>query len=345
MGNGYNYGQDEWAAETHRVASRPQGSARTGHRREILWAFRGALVVILVAVCTWFFVYGNREATVEVQPPNAASEQSVNAETSFAATEQTSEPEEPKESTEEEDIAERCERGYWPGGFRNPALLYCDGDWMRVGEKQTDDLVVYQWVNGDWQEYEPHGKTATGFDCFNSADMRQDGVPTVLRTDIATCDGGTSESASRGARSGTSTCGGLTGEEAVYTWIDRLPDSGVGSAWSPDFVDTEGYNPCAALSYIPVTVESATAASPYHIMLFHYGEYLGTATLEAYAFAPIISRDSDSSITVNYKYLRNNGESHAEASGRTTAHYRWDEGQGKVVMTGSAPPCSGRPCD
>ena len=91
------------------------------------------------------------------------------------------------------------------------------------------------------------------------------------------------------------------------------------------------------LSWITVTLEGATASSPYHILLFHNGEYLGTATAKAYGFSPKVSRVDDSEIAVTYRWPKE-GEGNAEASGTTQAGFRWDEGAQKVVMSGDVPP-------
>ena len=75
----------------------------------------------------------------------------------------------------------------------------------------------------------------------------------------------------------------------------------------------------------------------HHILLFHRGKFIGTATYEPYSFSPVITRTSDSSISVTYRYMKGD-ESPASASGRTTAEFSWSSSQNKVVMTGEVPP-------
>lgn len=99
----------------------------------------------------------------------------------------------------------------------------------------------------------------------------------------------------------------------------------------------DGYDDCAALSYIVITIESATGSSPYHIMLFHNGQYLGTATKKAFGFSPTVTRESDSLISVIFHWARP-GEGTANRSGESYAQFAWDDQQGKVAMTGDAPP-------
>jgi hypothetical protein len=62
------------------------------------------------------------------------------------------------------------------------------------------------------------------------------------------------------------------------------------------------FNPCATLSTALVTVEGATGSSPNHALLFHYGEYLGTATWEPYPFTSLnIPLTTDDTIVLEYK--------------------------------------------
>lgn len=108
-----------------------------------------------------------------------------------------------------------------------------------------------------------------------------------------------------------------------------------GHQWA--LVDSAHFDPCAELSWQTISVEGATASSPHHIMLFHKGEYLGTATLEPYGFFPTVERVSDAEIAVTYHWARE-GETTAGRTGETHAGFRWDEGQQKTIMSGDVPP-------
>lgn len=134
---------------------------------------------------------------------------------------------------------------------------------------------------------------------------------------------------------GSSECSSDNDESAYEKAIAQVePYPGLDSPWKPF---DSNFDPCAALSWITVTLEGATASSPYHILLFHNGEYLGTATAKAYGFSPKVSRVDDSEIAVTYRWPKE-GEGNAEASGTTQAGFRWDEGAQKVVMSGDVPP-------
>lgn len=134
---------------------------------------------------------------------------------------------------------------------------------------------------------------------------------------------------------GSSECSSDNDESAYEKAIAQVePYPGLDRPWRPF---DSNFDPCADLSWITVTLEGATASSPYHILLFHNGEYLGTATAKAYGFSPKVSRVDDSEIAVTYRWPKE-GEGNAEASGTTQAGFRWDEGAQKVVMSGDVPP-------
>lgn len=134
---------------------------------------------------------------------------------------------------------------------------------------------------------------------------------------------------------GSSECSSDNDESAYEKAIAQVePYPGLDRSWRPF---DSNFDPCSALSWITVTLEGATASSPYHILLFHNGEYLGTATAKAYGFSPRISRVDDSEIAVTYRWPKE-GEGNAAASGTTQAGFRWDEGAQKVVMSGDVPP-------
>lgn len=139
--------------------------------------------------------------------------------------------------------------------------------------------------------------------------------------------------------SASSSCGPATGSAAAAAAIAALPlPSGLsGFHWDAANADYSGYDPCAPLSWSVVTLAGSTASSPYAILLFHDGTYLGTATKEQYGFQPAVHRTSPSAISVTYVFPKT-GDSDADPTGRATATYTWNESAGKVVMAGSTPP-------
>jgi len=160
-------------------------------------------------------------------------------------------------------------------------------------------------------------------------------TPTVTETVTAP----PSDAASTPTPTPTPTCGPTSGAEAAAAGIAALPlPAGLEDAkWDAANADYSGYDACAPLSWSVVEPEFATAGSPYAILLFHEGRYLGTATAEQYAFEPTIERRSESAVTVTYKFAKA-GEPNAARSGRTTATFTWNDETGRVDMTGDTPP-------
>lgn len=139
--------------------------------------------------------------------------------------------------------------------------------------------------------------------------------------------------------SATPTCGAADPTNAIQQAADRLgaPAGIDGATWDTAAAERDGYDPCAALSWVVLRPSMSTGSSPSAILLFHDGGYLGTATKEQYSFEPDVVRTSDAALTVTYRFPLAS-EGNAEASGRAEAVYRWDDGTGRVVMTGAVPP-------
>lgn len=138
-----------------------------------------------------------------------------------------------------------------------------------------------------------------------------------------------------GSKSDGASCGTLTADQAVRNNLHRLTPAKWD--WTAEWADLSGYDPCASLSWAVVTIEHGTSTSPYQIMLFHKGEYLGTGTLDAYAFKPNVTRTSDTRIDVTYYYSTSPGGGGINRA-ETYASFTWDEVAQKVVMGGNVPP-------
>ena len=139
-----------------------------------------------------------------------------------------------------------------------------------------------------------------------------------------------------------STCASDSASTVVSKALRELKNKKNWDEWTNVSASYEGYDPCAELSWIDAVPGSSpssccTAAMVHHILLFHRGKFIGTATYEPYSFSPVITRTSDSSIRVTYRYMKDDEKVH-NASGRTTAEFTWSSSQNKVVMTGEVPP-------
>ncbi len=139
-----------------------------------------------------------------------------------------------------------------------------------------------------------------------------------------------------------STCASDSASTVVSKALRELKNKSKWDQWTNVSASYEGYDPCAELSWIDAIPGSSpssccTAAMVHHILLFHRGKFIGTATYEPYSFSPVITRTSDSSISVTYRYMKEDEKVH-NASGSTTAEFSWSSSQNKVVMTGEVPP-------
>ena len=139
-----------------------------------------------------------------------------------------------------------------------------------------------------------------------------------------------------------STCASDSASTVVPKALRELKNKSKWDQWTNVSRTYEGYDPCAELSWIDAIPGSSPSdccisSMAHHILLFHRGKFIGTATYEPYSFSPVITRTSDSSISVTYRYVKGD-ESSASASGRPTAEFSWSSSQNKVVMTGEVPP-------
>lgn len=139
-----------------------------------------------------------------------------------------------------------------------------------------------------------------------------------------------------------STCASDSASTVVSKALRELKNKSKWDQWTNVSASYEGYDPCAELSWIDAIPGSSPSdccisSMAHHILLFHRGKFIGTATYEPYSFSPVITRTSDSSISVTYRYMKDDEKVH-NASGRTTAEFTWSSSQNKVVMTGEVPP-------
>lgn len=139
-----------------------------------------------------------------------------------------------------------------------------------------------------------------------------------------------------------STCASDSASAVVSKALRDLKNKSKWAQWTNTSETYEGYDPCAELSWIDAIPGSSPSdccisSMVHHILLFHRGKFIGTATYEPYSFSPVITRTSDSSIIVTYRYVKGD-ESSASASGRTTVEFTWNPAKNQVDMEGTPPP-------
>lgn len=151
-----------------------------------------------------------------------------------------------------------------------------------------------------------------------------------------------SKSDSKSESKKDSTCVSDSASAVVSKALRDLKNKSKWAQWTNASETYEGYDPCAELSWIDAIPGSShkdccISSMVHHILLFHRGKFIGTATYEPYSFPPVITRTSDSSISVTYRYVKGD-ESSASASGRTTVEFTWNPAKNQVDMEGTPPP-------
>ena len=167
-------------------------------------------------------------------------------------------------------------------------------------------------------------------------------VPSVVTITVHAEPTASESKTSKSESKKDSTCASDSASTVVSKALRELKNKSKWDQWTNVSGTYEGYDPCAELSWIDAIPGSSPSyccisSMAHHILLFHRGKFIGTATYEPYSFSPVITRTSDSSISVTYRYMKGD-ESPASASGRTTAEFSWSSSQNKVVMTGEVPP-------
>lgn len=284
-----------------------------------------AVIAVIAILAGTFLFWGSRRpstdvaavTTTAIPPTGTPSEDTAEPSTATAT------------ATVLADTSERCapDTVATAGPASPVTVIYCDGEWAKAGRPQTDHSWILRWQNGGWTQVQPSGENATGFPCYDKAALQQQGIPEELLAKTITCE---QSSASTGGD-----CSAVSAQDAVNEAATSLPPASIGT-WPFSQAGTGDFDPCADLSYIILGIEGATASSPYHILLYHNGEYLGTATAKTYGFAPTVTQTSDSSIAVVYHWPKP-GEGNANRSGESHAQFTWDDSQDKVIMTGEVP--------
>lgn len=140
----------------------------------------------------------------------------------------------------------------------------------------------------------------------------------------------TSASATTTAETASDTSGnGLCldpSSEGVRDAVASLPST---NDWAIENSSDATIGDCPDLGWVTVS-GGASAAAPIHVLFFHDGTYLGTATSEPYAFT-YVSAEAGDTVSVDYKWLAGDEPFCCPAGGPATIPYTWDGS--RVVMT------------
>ncbi|MDO3645730.1 LppP/LprE family lipoprotein [Nocardia mangyaensis] len=110
--------------------------------------------------------------------------------------------------------------------------------------------------------------------------------------------------------------------------------AGFGGGWVAVQASPDQPGNCGQLLWVRA-VGGNSAGAPIHIMFFHEGTYLGTATSEPYAFTHVAGANGNA-VTVEYKWLVGDEPFAAPQGGPATITYTWT-GSG-VAMSDPLPP-------
>lgn len=138
-------------------------------------------------------------------------------------------------------------------------------------------------------------------------------------------------------------CADTDAEQALADALPQMPppfppdDENMSDVqWDTEHADLEGYDPCAELSWITISVVGATGSSPSQVALFHAGEFVQAATEKSYGFWPQVTRLAPDSLEVVYFWPKP-GESNAERSGESPMRFTCDDESGSVLVKGDPP--------
>jgi hypothetical protein len=112
--------------------------------------------------------------------------------------------------------------------------------------------------------------------------------------------------------------------------LASLPGEG---SWAVEHASDAAIGSCPELLWLSAAGGNS-AAAPIHILFFHDGKYLGTATSEPYAFASVASW-TDDTVAVEYKWLVGDEAFCCPQGGPVTITYTWNGSN--VVMNETLP--------
>ncbi|MFI5499295.1 LppP/LprE family lipoprotein [Nocardia asteroides] len=107
----------------------------------------------------------------------------------------------------------------------------------------------------------------------------------------------------------------------------------LGDGWVAQRASADQPGQCAQLLWVRA-VGGNSAGAPIHVLFFHDGKYLGTATSEPYAFTTVAGY-TDTVVTVEYKWLAGDEPFATPQGGPAAIHYTWNGSN--VVMSGPLP--------
>lgn len=73
--------------------------------------------------------------------------------------------------------------------FTEPVVLFCDGEWARAGQAQTDHVLIFSFTQDTWQTHPSDGESLlTGYQCYEEGILRASEAPEELIDQVLICD-------------------------------------------------------------------------------------------------------------------------------------------------------------
>lgn len=138
------------------------------------------------------------------------------------------------------------------------------------------------------------------------------------------------------------TCATTSGAEALEDAISKVPPPFPSmpldeeNQWSRN-VSTDTYDPCVSLSWISLEIDRASLSSPYQVVFFHNGVYVGRAVNTEFGFPPQVTQIDDTTIEIGFSWPEDD-EPNAMATVKATSTYSLDETTGRIIREGELPP-------
>lgn len=126
------------------------------------------------------------------------------------------------------------------------------------------------------------------------------------------------------------TAGAADVPKFVADTAHTVPAPMPGATWTVN-ADESNYDPAKELSFVVLETEGGTGSSPKQLMLFHFGEYLGTGTVHNVGYQRIVDA-GDNYVSVAYGTP---GASNADVIWHEPVVYEWVGDH--VDMHGSIP--------
>lgn len=140
---------------------------------------------------------------------------------------------------------------------------------------------------------------------------------------LSGCTGRSSPPAAETHPTDAPVCGANLYALEISQAAQSLPES---TDWNAGYA-AEGsgnFDPCAVLSGAVAIPQGASSYAPVHILLFHYGQFVGTATKIPYRDAGIdVAKSTDDTVVVSYHWPLGD-ECHACYRGVGDVRFAWD---------------------